>query len=91
MTDQGKEQIRRHVYRPAASATWTHSHKWGVRLGDSTDLTVTRTDGGGLRIAYGKESIEIREALVGVVAEMVAAAATWTDGQVIPPGQSAER
>lgn len=79
MADQGKEQIRKRIHRPAASATWEHTHKWGVQFGDNTDLRVTRTDGGGLSIAYGRESIDIREALVSVLAEMVAAAAVWTD------------
>ena len=68
------------VHRPAASATWEYEHSWGPSLGDSTRLSVTRTDGGGMRVAYGKESIEIREELVERVAEMVAAAAAWTDG-----------
>lgn len=81
------EQIRKEVHRPAASATWRHTHRWGTSLGDSTDLRVTRTDGGGLTITYGRESIEIRAALVGVLAEMVAAAAEWSDG---PEGQEVD-
>ena len=76
MADQ---QIRTHTHRPAATRTWEHTHKWGVNFGDSTDLRVTRADGGGMTISYGRESIEIREALVGVLAEMVAAAAEWSD------------
>ena len=71
--------VNKQVHRPAASATWTHAHRWGTSFGDSTDLRVTRTDGGPLRISYGKESIEIRKALVGVLADMVAAAAAWSD------------
>lgn len=78
MADQGK-QIRKHVRRPAASATWEHSHRWGSQFGDVTDLRVTRTDGGPLTIAYGRESVDIREELVDVLAEMVAAAAAWAD------------
>lgn len=67
------------VHRAAASATWEYEHHWGTSLGDSTTLYVRRTDGGSLSIAYGNESIEIREALVAQLAEMVAAAASWTD------------
>lgn len=67
------------VNRPSASATWEHEHRWGTSFGDSTTLRVTRTDGGSLRIAYGKESIEIRRDLVELVAAMVAAAAAWAD------------
>lgn len=73
--------VRRRVHRPAASATWEHTHRWGVQLGDSTDLRITRVDGGGLTISYGRESVEIRRELVPVFAEMVAAAAAWTDGE----------
>jgi hypothetical protein len=80
------QQIRTHVHRPAASRTWEHTHKWGSSFGDSTDLRVTRTDGGPLRIAYGRESIEIREELVAVLAEMVATAAEWSDTRDLPPG-----
>lgn len=67
------------VHRPAASATWEYEHRWGSSFGDSTRLSVTRTDGGGMRLAYGQESIEIREELVERVAEMVASAAAWSD------------
>ena len=79
-----RKPIRREVHRPAASARWRHTHKWGTSFGDSTTLTVTRTDGGSLQIAYGKESIEIRGVLVDVLAEMVAAAAAWTDESPAP-------
>lgn len=67
------------VHRPAASATWSHEHLWGPQLGDSTNLSVTRTDGGAIRLAYGRESLEVRGELVTLFAEMVAAAAAWTD------------
>lgn len=93
MADQ---QIRTRIHRPAASATWEHTHRWGG-LGASLDevgLRVTRTDGGGLTISYGRESIEIREALVAVLAEMVAAAAEWTDEPSengTPPGQERDQ
>lgn len=73
-------EIRRpSVSRPAASATWRHEHRWGPMISDSTTLRVTRTDGGSLTIAYGKESVEIRRELVEQAAAMVAAAAEWTD------------
>ena len=87
-----EQQIRTRTHRPAASRTWEHTHRWGAQFGDSTDLRVTRTDGGGLSIAYGRESIDIREALVSVLAEMVAEAAEWTDApseNPSPPGQAA--
>lgn len=74
-----EKKIRTHIHRPAASRTWEHQHRWGHQLGDSTDLRVTRTNGGGVTIAYGRESIEIREELVDVLNEMVQAAAAWTD------------
>lgn len=86
MADQ---QIRTRIHRPAASRTWEHTRRWGTQFGDFTDLRVTRTDGGGLSIAYGRESIDIREALVSVLAEMVAEAAEWTDAPSdvrTPPG-----
>lgn len=67
------------VHRPAASATWEHSHKWGPNFGDNTDLRVTRTDGGRLSIGYGRESVEIRAELVPILAEMVTQAAAWSD------------
>lgn len=67
------------VHRAAARATWESEHRWGTLIGDSTTLRVTRTDGGGMTIGYGSESIEIRRELVERVAEMVAAAAAWTD------------
>lgn len=67
------------VHRPAASATWEYEHHWGPQLTDRTRLAVTRTDGGGLRIAHGRDVIELRGELVERLAEMVAAAAVWTD------------
>lgn len=74
------DQIRGpRVHRPAASATWEFEHRWGSMIGDSTTLRVTRNDGGALTIGYGREEIEIRRDLVAKVAEMVAAAAEWTD------------
>ncbi len=66
------------VHRAAATATWEHGYRWGSGLGDTTTLYVRRTDGGSLSIDYGSKSIEIREALVAQLAEMVAAAASWT-------------
>ena len=69
------------VHRPAASATWEHEHRWGSQLGDSTRLSVTRTDGSGMRLAYGKESVEVRDELVPILAAMVVAAAEWTDAK----------
>ena len=67
------------VLRTPPLARWEFEHRWGVSLGDSTTLRVDRVDGGLLRIAYGSDSIEIRRDLVAAVAEMVAAAAEWTD------------
>lgn len=76
------------VHRPASSATWQHEHRWGTSFGDSTTLRVTRVDGGGLTVAYGRESIEIRGGLVERLAEMVAAAAAWTDEPPPPTGHA---
>lgn len=67
------------VHRPAASATWEYEHRWGTGLGDTSTLYVDRRDGGSLTIRYHSDSIEVREELVQVLAEMVAAAAAWTD------------
>lgn len=82
-----KSAIRRRIHRPAASATWEHNHRWGSQLGDSTNLRVARKDGGGMTVSYGRESIEIREELVDIFAEMVAAAAVWSDDETadMPP------
>lgn len=80
MPEPGKTTIiNSRVHRPPASATWQHQHRWGTGLGDSTTLYVDRTDGGPLTIRYGTESIEIRAELVPVLADMIAAAAVWTD------------
>ncbi|KAB2809247.1 hypothetical protein F9L07_19595 [Pimelobacter simplex] len=80
MPEPGKTTIiNSRVHRPPASATWEHEHRWGQQLGDSTRLSVVRIDGGPLTIRYGTESIEIRKDLVPVLADMVAAAAVWTD------------
>lgn len=80
MTDTAPRGPR--IHRAPATAAWEYDHRWGKSFGDSTTLYVRRTDGGSLSIAYGSESIEIREALVPVLAEMVAAAAAWTDAEV---------
>ena len=79
MSDQKPVIVNKHVTRPAPTATWEHIHHWGSSFGDSTTLRVARTDGGPLRISYGKEAIEIRGSLVAVLADMVTAAAAWTD------------
>lgn len=68
------------VHRAPARATWEHEHRWGAQLGDSTTLRVTRTDHGAMTVAYGRESLEVRAELVERFADMVAAAAAWTDG-----------
>jgi len=67
------------VQRPPASAVWTHEHRWGTLISDVTNLRVTRTAKGSLRISYGKDSIEVRESLVAIVALMISEAAAWTD------------
>lgn len=71
--------IRKSVHRPAASATWRVTERWGHQIGDTRELSVTRFDGGALQISYGGSRIEIKEALVAQLAEMVAAAAVWSD------------
>lgn len=68
-----------HVHRPAASAVWEFEHNWGPGFGDSTTFSVARIDGGGMTLRYGKEKFEVRRDLVAQVAEMVAAAAAWSD------------
>jgi len=73
--------LSRIVHRPSASATWEHVHHWGSSFGDTTTLRVTRVDGGLLRVTYGNDAVEIRPALVAVFAQMVAAAAEWTDAE----------
>lgn len=80
MPETGKPTIiNPRVHRPPSRATWAHEHRWGRGFGDSTTLYVDRIDDGPLTIRYGNESVEIREELVAVVADMVAAAAAWTD------------
>ena len=81
--------IRTHVNRPPASRVWEHEHRWGVQLGDSTPLSVIRIDGGEMRIRYGAEALAVRAALVPILAEMVAAAAEWTDAPADLPVPSA--
>lgn len=71
--------INQRIHRPAASATWEHEHRWGTSFGDTTTLRVDRTHDGPIRIRYGTDSIEIRKDLVSVLADMVAAAADWSD------------
>ncbi|UUW88376.1 hypothetical protein [Pimelobacter simplex] len=84
MPEPGKTTIiNSRVHRPPASATWQHEHRWGPAFGDSTTLSVVRTDGGPMRIRYGNESVELRAELVPVFVEMVAAAAAWTDEQAV--------
>lgn len=73
--------IKQRVERAAAKATWEHEHRWGPSFGDATLLRVTRVDGGPMTLSYGGESVEIRKDLVGPLAEMIAAAAAWTDEQ----------
>lgn len=68
--------IRQEVHRPAASLTLTHTHKWGVQFGDSTDLRVTRTSGGGLNLLRQRQDRDRRGA--GRCAGR-AAAAGWSD------------
>lgn len=79
MADNKTRIVNRRIHRPPASATWEHEHRWGTLISDTTTLYVDRTDGGRLQIRYGGESIEIRAELVPVLADMVAAAAAWTD------------
>lgn len=69
------------ISRPAASATWEHEYRWGSQLGDTTRVSVTRTDRGGMRLAYGSAAVEIRGELVPILAAMVAAAAEWADAR----------
>lgn len=74
-------KTRNYVSRPPASATWECEHRWGPQFNDVSKLTVIRTDGGSLSIRYGRESIDIRAEVVPQLAEMVAAAAAWTDSE----------
>lgn len=73
------DNIRKAVHRPTPTATWRISYRWGTMIGDTTDLVVSRDDGGKLRIYYGEESVVIRKELVSALAEMVTEAAEWTD------------
>ncbi len=87
MSDPTKPRIiNQRIHRPAASARWEHEHRWGPQLGDSTTLRVARTDDGPISIEYGNDSISIRKDLVPVLADMVAAAAAWTDERAIEGG-----
>lgn len=79
MSTSSPSTLRPRVHRAASVATWEHSHRWGTLIGDVTDLRVSRTDGGRMVISYGQDSVEIREELVPILAEMVAAAAEWSD------------
>lgn len=79
------------VHRPASTAVWEHENRWGSQIGDSTTLYVRRTDGGELSICYGTESIAIRKELVERFAEMVTAAATWTDDPDARRGRETDR
>lgn len=65
------------VYRQPASATWEHEHRWGVQLGDSTTLTVTRRDGGALTIRYGKETTMSEAYWVAWAVLTIINAAVW--------------
>lgn len=67
------------IHRSPAVAAWEHAHRWGTGLGDTTTMRVSRVNDGAMTITYGSESVEIRGALVAQLAEMVAAAAAWTD------------
>jgi len=86
MSDEKAVPSKR-VTRPPASAMWEHEHRWGNLIGDTTILRVIRTDGGSMTVSYGKESVGIRESLVAVFAQMVAAAAEWSD---TPPASTDE-
>lgn len=68
------------IIRPAATATWEQEHRWGTLLGDTTTLRVSRTANGHMVVSYDKDRVEIHPSLIEAFAEMVAAAAVWTDG-----------
>lgn len=69
------------THRPAASRVWKYEHRWGQMIGDTRDLRVIRVNGGKLEINYGKNSVEIREELVPLLAKMVAEAAAWSESE----------
>lgn len=71
--------IRTGTNRPPAFRRWEFDHRWGTLISDSTPLSVVRIDGGEMRIRYGSESLAVRAELVPILAEMIAAAAEWTD------------
>lgn len=71
--------INQRIHRTPASSTWEHEHRWGTALGDRTSLFVDRVDEGRLTVRYGNQSVEIRAELVQAFADMVAAAAAWSD------------
>lgn len=77
------------VHRAPATARWTYNHRWGSQLGDNTELSVSRTDGGLMSVRYGMETFEIRKDLVARFAAMVAAAASWSDDADGVPGEPA--
>lgn len=67
--------------RPATSRVWEYEHRWGQMIGDTQDLRVVRVNGGRMEIGYGKNSVEIREELVPILAKMVAEAAAWSESE----------
>jgi hypothetical protein len=76
---KGVGEVTTRVNRPPATKTWRVEHRWGSMIGDTRDLTVTRTSEGRLYMSYGKDSLEIRADLLDVFVEMVSQAAAWTD------------
>lgn len=68
------------IFRPSPSARWEYQHRWGSFPGDVTTYSAQRNLNGSLTIRNGSESVEIRSEVVPFIAEMVAAAAIWTDG-----------
>lgn len=64
----------RQVLRPAPSARWTHESKPGSPI-----FLVQRALGGEMFVSNGTRGFEIPADTVQVFAEMVAAAAAWTD------------
>lgn len=71
------KEIRREIHTTPLVKVWRYEHRWGTLIGDTRDLVVTRTDKGRMTISYGRGSVEIREELVDILAEMVAEAAAW--------------
>jgi hypothetical protein len=67
------------VYRAKPIATWKMTENWGPNLGDSTDISISRTPGHSLQIRYGRNDITIPEKMIPWFADSVRQAAVWQD------------